>query len=73
LRKKRVAEFDPARVEAISNEVYRERLDADSNGAVKRMLAKDGDDGTKMNNRARAYDSLTRSYLRVITKRMERE
>lgn len=66
-RKGRVAEFDAAHVEAISEAVYRSRLcDESGDGADERMIEKDGDGGAKLRGRARAYDALTRAYLRVI-------
>lgn len=59
--------LDPARVAAISEAVYRRRLIADSGkDAPKRMIEKDGDNGEKLRNRARAYDPLTRVYLAVL-------
>lgn len=67
-RKTRVAEFDPVMVRDISERVYRERLESESSeGAVARMLKKDGDNGEKLRHRAGAYDSLTRSYLRAMS------
>lgn len=68
-RKGRVAEFDPQHVERISNAVYRARLcDESGEGADLRMIEKDKDNGEKLNGRARAYDALTRAYLREIGK-----
>lgn len=64
---KREPEFDPVAVRDISERVYRERLESESgNGAVARMIEKDGDEGKKLRERACCYDSLTRSYLRAM-------
>jgi hypothetical protein len=65
---KREPEFDQERVRDISVEVYKMRLVADSGeGAVERMLAKDGDTGSKLREvRAVAYDALTRCYMRAM-------
>ena len=62
-RKKREPEFDPKMVRDISEAVYRERL---GDGGAERMIEKDGDQGEQLKDRAGSYDSLTRSYLRVI-------
>lgn len=54
-------------VRDISVEVYKLRLeDSSGEGAVDRMLEKDGDGGDKLRHRASSYDSLTRSYLAVL-------
>lgn len=59
----RAAEFPPEKVREISVAVYRERLgDADTAS----MIEKDGDNGQKLRERAAAYDSLTRDYLRAM-------
>lgn len=63
--KGRVAEFDAALVQRISEAVYRARLcDESGEGADLRMIEEDKDGGVKLKNRARAYDVLTRAYLR---------
>jgi len=63
----RKQELDPELVSDISEQVYRRRLNDDSGqGADERMIAKDGDGGKKLRGRARAYDPLTRAYLRVL-------
>ncbi len=54
-------------VREISNKVYRIRLTQDSGpNAVANMIGKDGDAGLKLNNRAGAYDGLTRVYLQAM-------
>jgi hypothetical protein len=61
--------FDPERVRDVSVAVYKLRLEDASgggNGAVARMLKKDGDGGKKLRNRARAYDPLTKAYVTVL-------
>jgi hypothetical protein len=59
----RVAEFPATLVSAVSEAVYRERLGERDTAS---MLAKDGDNGERLRERAAAYDPLTRSYLRAI-------
>jgi hypothetical protein len=54
------------RVRDVSVAVYKLRLEASNKGAVDRMLAKDGDDGQKLRDRAGSYDALTRVYLQVL-------
>lgn len=55
------------KVREISLAVYKIRLVQDSGkGAVERMMSDDGDDGEKINNRAAAYDPLTRAYLQAL-------
>lgn len=61
---KREAEFDADYVRDISEAVYRMRLGV---GGADRMIEADGDGCKKLRHRARAYDSLTRDYLRAIT------
>lgn len=56
-------EFDPVRVRDVSEVVYRERL---GERDLKGMLEKDGDGGKKLRERAGAYDTLTRSYMRAL-------
>lgn len=71
-RAPRGPEFDPDLVQAISEHVYRQRLDlpGDKPGAAAaRMIAKDGDDGVKLRKRAARYDDMTRCYLRAIKER----
>ncbi len=64
-RKGRVAEFDAAYVARISEAVYRRRLcDESGEGADLRMIEEDEDNGEKLRNRAKAYEGLTRAYLR---------
>lgn len=64
---KREPEFDPVAVRDLSEKVYRDLLERDNHpeGAVARMIEKDGDNGEKLRERAGAYDRLSRSYLRV--------
>lgn len=64
--KKRTAEFDPEKVRDVSEAVYRRRLEDDCKGNLEKMLKKDGDGGVKLRNRAGAYDTLTRAYMRVL-------
>jgi hypothetical protein len=59
-------EFDAETVRNVSIAVYKMRLEASSEGAVERMLKKDGDAGKKLSGRAQAFDTLTRCYLRAI-------
>ena len=59
--------YDPRFVRRVSVKVYRTRLDQESGaGSADRMIAKDGDTGLKLSNRAGAYDSLTRVYLQAM-------
>lgn len=63
------AKHTPEQIRDISEAVYCLRLEDASGGgkgAVERMIAKDGDDGEKLRNRAAAYDQLTRAYLKVL-------
>ena len=63
----RKQEFDPQLVADISERVYRRRLNDESGpGADERMVAKDDDGGEKLRGRAKAYDPLTRAYMREI-------
>lgn len=60
---------DAERVRDISEAVYKMRLEDTTGGgecAIARMIAKDKDTGEKLRNRAGAYDTLTRCYLRVF-------
>lgn len=64
--KKREAEFDETEVRNLSEKVYRDLLERDNAaGAVERMIAKDGDNGEKLRNRAASYDRLTRAFMRA--------
>lgn len=64
---KKKQEFDPQLVSDISEKVYRRRLNDECGpGADTRMVANDEDDGKKLRGRARAYDPLTRTYMRVL-------
>jgi hypothetical protein len=66
-RKGRVAEFDASLVRDLSEHVYRDLLEMDnSEGAVDRMIEKDGDNGEKLRERAGSYDRLSRAYLRAM-------
>jgi hypothetical protein len=58
--------FDPCYVRDLSEAVYRIRLEQECAGNVERMIAKDGDSGQKLRNRAGQYDPLTRAYLNVL-------
>ena len=58
--------FKPEYIRDISEAVYRKRLEQDCPGNVERMIAKDGDKGEKLRNRAKPYDPLTRVYLQVL-------
>lgn len=61
--KGRPKEFSDELVSFLSIEAYRARLpDPD------RQIQQDGDDGSKQKRRARSYDELTRTYLRIILK-----
>lgn len=62
------AEFDPEAVRDLSERVYRDFLERDNvpTGAVARMIEADGDNGEKLRERARAYDRLSRAYLRAL-------
>ena len=61
---------DPDMVRDISEAVYRRRLmDAGGKDEPDRMIAKDGDSGEKLRNRAKGYDVLTRHYLDVLAER----
>lgn len=72
LKPKAPPEFDPALVRRISLAVYKDRLDAgsgperDGTTATQRMLAKDPDNGKRMEELSKAFDTLTRAYLRAI-------
>jgi hypothetical protein len=72
-RKKREPEFDPLLVREASIAVYKMRLVQDSgDGAVERMVEKDGDAGEKLAGRAAAYDPLTRCYMRLLVSKRGR-
>jgi hypothetical protein len=58
--------FDPEYIRDISEKVYRLNLERDCDGNVTRMIEKDKDEGQKLRNRAAAYDSVTRLYLKVL-------
>lgn len=58
--------FDPEYIRDLSEKVYRLLLEADCEGNVARMIARDEDDGKKLRNRAGYYDRLTRTYLKVL-------
>ncbi|MFA5897739.1 MAG: hypothetical protein WC829_01370 [Hyphomicrobium sp.] len=63
---KREPEFDPTEVRDLSEKVYRDLLERDNaEGAVARMIKKDGDGGEKLRERAGSYDKLTRAYMRA--------
>jgi hypothetical protein len=55
--------YDPEFIRNVSELVYRLELGP---GGAERMVAKDGDDGSKLRKRAKLYDRLTRTYLRVL-------
>jgi hypothetical protein len=59
----RPLEFDKQYVRDFSVHVYRQRL---GEGEANAMIAKDGDAGEKLRDRARPYDDLTRNYLRAF-------
>lgn len=63
---KRKPKYHPDHVRDISEAIYRRRLEDNRKGAVDRMLAKDGDGGVLLRQRAGAYDALTRHYLEVL-------
>ena len=63
MAKERKPTFDPDHIRNISEVVYRLELGDDD---TTRMLEKDNDGGQKLRNRAAAYDSLTRSYLKAL-------
>lgn len=58
--------FDPEYIRDISEKVYRLNLARDHESNVARMIEKDKDEGQKLRNRAAAYDSITRLYLKVL-------
>jgi hypothetical protein len=65
--KKREPEFDQEAVRDLSEKVYRDILERDnSEGAVARMIEKDGDNGEKLRERAGSYDRLSRAYMRAL-------
>lgn len=67
-KSKREPEFDQKLVRDLSEKVYRDLLERDNppEGAVARMIEKDGDSGEKMRERAGSYDRLSRAYLRAF-------
>lgn len=66
LTKERKPTFDAEHIRDLSEKVYRSLLEADCDGNVERMIAKDEDEGQKLRNRAGFYDRLTRTYLKVL-------
>jgi hypothetical protein len=59
--------FDPVYIRDLSEKAYRACLVRDNGvGSPERMIADDKDNGEKLRNRAGAYDSLTRVYLKVL-------
>ena len=63
MAKGKVKEFTDEEVRKYSEHVYRQRL---GEGDTKSMIAKDGDNGEKLRNRSKAYDQLSRCYLRAF-------
>lgn len=55
-----------AQVEALTVRVYCAQLEADSPGAVMRMINKDGDGGAKIRGRAMSYLPVVRAVLDVL-------
>ena len=53
-------------VRDLSEKVYRSGLEDSCAGDVAKMIAKDGDDGSKLRGRAAFYDALTRRYLAAL-------
>lgn len=66
--KGRIAEFDNELVRNVSEAVYRDLLERENppEGAVARMLEKDGDGGVKLRERAACFDRHTRAYFRAL-------
>ena len=67
--KGREQEFDPTFIRDVSEAIYRQRLEDASgggDGAVQRMIERDGDQGQKLRNRAGSYDSISRAYARYF-------
>jgi hypothetical protein len=60
------AKFAPDYIRDISEQVFRIRLEQDSEGNVARMIEKDKDGGEKLRSRAGQYDPLTRAYLKAL-------
>jgi len=58
--------MDAERIRDISEKVYRIRLGARD---TQSMIAKDGDNGEKLRQRAGSYDVLTRAYLEAMASR----
>lgn len=58
------AEYTPEFITDISEAVYRIRLGGPREAAD--MVAKDKDQGQKLRGRSKAYDAMTRDYLKVI-------
>jgi hypothetical protein len=61
-------DFTPEFVATVNEAVYRERLGGEAEAAA--MIAEDKDDGTKLRGRAKAYEGLTRAYLKVLKDKM---
>lgn len=57
-------EYAPEFISDISEALYRIRLGGPKE--VAGMIAKDKDQGQKLRGRAKAYDGLTRDYIKVI-------
>jgi len=55
--------FSAEYVRDVSEMIYRDRLGEKD---VASMIEKDGDGGVKLRQRAGCFDSLTRSYLKII-------
>lgn len=55
--------MDAERIRDISDKVYRIRL---GQRDTESMIAKDGDQGQKLRQRAGSYDVLTRAYLEAL-------
>ena len=58
------ANWPAAFITDISEAVYRVRLGGSDEAAA--MIEKDKDNGVKLRNRAKGYDSMTRDYLTVL-------
>lgn len=56
-------DYTPEYVTDVSEAIYRARLGPKD---VAQMIEADGDGGQKLRNRARAYDPLTRDYLKLL-------
>jgi hypothetical protein len=62
----KIPTWDPNYIRDISEAVYRIELGGKAPTDAERMVAKDGDGGVKLRNRAGFYDALTRTYLEVL-------